>query len=181
MVRSDVHRSENRGNLVLSRRNFIVLSLGRNTKFPQFNVQLMHKRRDTLMQRTKIMVIHLLATRRGSTQQRTAGQHKVQTFFYKTAVNQKIFLLTALSRSNTIAARIAQKTQNPHRLFVQRVHRTQQRSLLIQCVFGVRTERTGNIKRNILAVFFDKRRRSYIPRRITTGLKSRPQTTAGKR
>ena len=54
------------------------------------------------MQRAEIVVVHLLATWRGSTEKRTPGENEVKTIIVEGPVHQEIFLLRSKSGGNKL-------------------------------------------------------------------------------
>ena len=56
---------------------FIMLCLGRNSKFPEFLVDIFHKATDPLADNAKVMVIQLLSFRRHCSEQRSSGKDQV--------------------------------------------------------------------------------------------------------
>ncbi len=77
VVNRNVCRLINRGKLMLCRRNLVVLCLCRNAQLPQFLVQILHVRADTLLDDAKVMVFHLLSLRGRCAEQRASRKHQV--------------------------------------------------------------------------------------------------------
>ena len=81
MVNCNVCCIEYRSQLVLCRSNFIMFCFGRNTKFPELYVQIVHISCNTRFQSAEVMIFHFLALRSRSTDQCTSAEYKVFSLF----------------------------------------------------------------------------------------------------
>ena len=81
-------------------------------------------------------------------------------------LNKEVFLLRADGRDDPPHRRVAEEAEDPERLFVQRLHRTEERRFLIEDVAAVRAERRRDAER----FPFDERVGSGIPGRISPRL-----------
>ena len=77
LVSSHITLCVDRSQLMLCRSHLIVLCLGRNTQLPQFFIDIFHESGNSLTDRTKVMILQLLALRRHCTKQCTAGKYQV--------------------------------------------------------------------------------------------------------
>ncbi len=170
VVRSNVGGAENRSQLVLCRSNLVMLGLCQYAKLPQLVIQVLHEGENSLFDDTKVMVIQLLATRRFSAKQGTAGVNQVFTFFPHFFVNQEIFLFG--TNGAVYADGVDTKDfQQLASCFAGSVHGTQKRSLFIQHFAGVGAEGC----RNAQAVIFNKSVGSGVPCSIAAGFKGSTQ------
>ena len=97
------------GKLMLCRRNFIVLSLGEDTQFPQLFVQFFHICCHPRLDCAEIVVVHFLAFGRLCTKKSAAGVYKVLALFVHFSVNEKILLLRANRGDNPLYTVVAEK------------------------------------------------------------------------
>ena len=79
MVDSKVGFLEYRSKLKLVRRNLVVASLARNTKFESMNFKILHESLHALWDSTKVVVVHLLVLSRVVSHKCAACKHKVGT------------------------------------------------------------------------------------------------------
>jgi hypothetical protein len=95
-----------RGQFELSRSDFIMASLGRNTELVQFIFALTHSSEDTRRNLTKVMVLKLLVAGWQTSNQGTAGDLKIRAKSVKTTINQKVFLLSSKTSMDLIDASV---------------------------------------------------------------------------
>ena len=146
MIDCNVCCIEYRSQLMLSRSNFIMFCFGRNSKFPEFFIKIMHISRYTRLQSSEIMIFHFLAFWSRSTDQCTSTEDQVFSLIIKIFVYQKVFLFRTYGCVDMFDFGISEKTKNLHCFFIQSIHGTKKRCFLIQCLATVRTECCRDIK-----------------------------------
>ena len=77
MVGGDVGVLEDRRDLVLARRHFVVPRLERNADFVELALHVLHEAEDAIRDRAEVVVLHLLALRRLGAEQRAAGVDQI--------------------------------------------------------------------------------------------------------
>ena len=102
MVCRNIYRCVDWRQLMLCRSNLIVLGLCRNSQFPAFLIYFFHIRRNSLADSSQIMIIHFLPFRRHRTKKGTTGVHQILSLLKFIFIDQKIFLLRAHRRSDTL-------------------------------------------------------------------------------
>ena len=85
------------------------------------------------------------------------------------AVDQEVFLLGAGGRGDERAVRLAEQLQDALRLLVERLHRAQQRRLLVERFAGPGDERRRDAERRAVGVFQDVGRAGDVPDRVAAG------------
>ena len=177
VITSKICSSENRSQFMLSRSNFVMFSFGKNSKLPQFIIQILHKSLNTRFNHTKIMILKFLTFWSLCTKQSSSSQNQIFTFIINRFINQKIFLFRTNSSFYAGNILISKQMKNTQSLLIDSLHRTEQWSFLIQSFTSIRTESSRNAQSSI----FYKCVRSWIPSSITTSFKSSTQTTTWKR
>ena len=166
--------------LMLCRSCLVMLCLGRNTQFPQFLIYVLHVCRYFLPDGSQIMVIHLLALRRHSAEKRASRKGQVLSLHKILITHQKIFLLRSHGGGNFLGRCITEKADQAQCLFINSLHRTQQRGFLIKGFPCIGTERCRNTECGTCRIMPYKRRRSTVPNRISSGLKGGAQSAGRK-
>ena len=95
MVGGDVGVLEDRRDLVLARRDFVVPRLDRHAELVQLALGLQHAGEHALGNRAEVLIFELLALRRLGAEQRAAGVDQVGPREVEVAVDQEVFLLRA--------------------------------------------------------------------------------------
>ena len=111
VVCSDIYRCIDRSQLMLCRSNFIVLRLRSYTEFPALFIYFFHIGRNSLTDRTEIVVIHLLSFRRHCTEKSSSGIDQVfslKPFFF---IYKEIFLFCPYRRSYFLRGLISKKSE----------------------------------------------------------------------
>ena len=111
IVNSDVCLCVNGSQLMLRRRNLIVLRLCGHSHFPQFDINVLHKRGNSLTDGSEIMIIHLLSLRRHRAKQGTPCVDQVLSLLEFFSIHQEIFLLRSYGRSNFFGICISKQPQ----------------------------------------------------------------------
>ena len=176
VVGCDGGDGKNRGKFVLRGGNFIVLGLGEDAQLPQLFVQIGHERLNARLNRTEIVVFQLLPLRRLVAEQGAAGENQVLALVVERLVNKEILLLRADGGGHARCV-TAEELQHANCLRGQRLHRAQQRRLLVERFAAVGAERRRDAQHAVL----DKGVAGGIPRRVATRLKRGAQTAGGER
>ena len=95
MIRGDVGVLEDRRDLVLAGRHFVVPGLDRHAHLEQLELRFRHQRQHALGNRAEVLVLQLLALRRLGAEQRAAGVNQVGTREVEVPVDEEVFLLGA--------------------------------------------------------------------------------------
>src|SRR5690606_36752150 len=96
-----------------------------NAELVQLPLGFEHEGEHPLGNRTKVVVVEFLSLGRLGAEEGTAGAHQVRASEIEVAVDQEVFLLRAGGRGDERAIGVAEQLQNPLRLAVERLHRTQ--------------------------------------------------------
>ena len=102
VVASKVHFFKERSKFELGRSHFVVTSLCRDTKLPQFLFHIVHKVQDAARNAAKVMVIHLLVLCRSCTKDRATGLIQVRALQIKSLVDEEVFLFGAERNSRLL-------------------------------------------------------------------------------
>lgn len=103
---------------MLSRSNFIMFCFGRNSKFPELFIKIMHISRYTRLQSSEIMIFHFLTFWSRSTDQCTSTEDQVFSLIIKIFIYQEVFLFRSYSCVNVFNFCVSKKTKNFDRFFV---------------------------------------------------------------
>jgi hypothetical protein len=136
MVGRQVRILEDRRELVLARRDFVVPRLDRHRQLDQLGLALGHAGDHALGDRAEVLVLQLLALRRLGPEEGPAGVDQVGTGVVEVLVDQEVFLLRADRREDLAGLGIAEQLQDAQRLVRQRLHRAEQRRLLVERLAG---------------------------------------------
>ncbi len=180
MVGRDVSVLEHRRQLELPRRHFVVPRLGRNPELEQLALALEHEGEHALGNRAEVMVLELLAFGRRRSEQRASGGEQVRPREIEMPVDQKIFLLAAGEGDDVRWIHVSEQFQNSLRLLVQRLHRAQQRRLLVERLAGPRDKRGRNTKRRAVGVLKDISGTGDVPHRVAARLERVADAAVGE-
>ena len=176
LVGCRISAGEYRRHFMLCGSNFVVLCLGHYSEPPERIVKIPHIRMNTAVDRAKVVVVHFLTLERRSSEQRSSGVYEILALLVNALVYEEVFLLRTHSGINALRGGVAKKTEYAHSLLGKRVHRTQQRSLLVKRLAGIRAECGGYIESTVLY----ERAGSRIPRCIAARLESCTDTAGWK-
>src|SRR5690554_1134269 len=109
----DVGRIVYCGNLKLVWSYLVVLCLGRDTEPPQLIVELLHEQSNPLLDRTKVVIIHLLSFCTGSPEHSSAAQTEIQSSVVELLIDEKVLLLRSHMGDYPVAGGVAQCAQDP--------------------------------------------------------------------
>ena len=175
LVNRAVRVAEHRGELMLARRDFVVLGFRGNREAPQLVVELFHERIHRRANGAEIMLVEFLALARGRAEQRAAAHDKVLATFVIFFGNKEVFLLgTHVDRD--MSRVFAEQGKHALRLLVERGHRAQKRRLLIERLARIRAKRRGHAQHFV----FDECGARGIPCGITARLKRCAQAAIGE-
>ena len=166
---------EHRRQFELRRRDLVVTRLRGNAELPQTKLHLVHELEDTRTDCTKIMVVELLMLRRRRTEDRATRLQQVGTLQVEAAVDEEVLLLGA-QRDRHVRLRLLELLHQTLGRARDRLDRTKQRRLHVERRSRIRTERRRDAQRRAVLMPLDERRRSRIPRRVTTGLEGRTES-----
>ena len=166
LIGRNVDGRENGRELVLCGGDFVVLGLGEDPVPPEFFVELLHECRHTRLDGTEVVILEFLALGRLGAKQRAARKDEVLTLLIHALVDEEVLLFRAHLRDDALRRRVAEETQNAHRLTVEGLHALQKRSLLVEHFAAVREKRRGDIEGAVL----DECKGRGIPCSIAAGL-----------
>ena len=181
VVGADVGVLEDRRDLVLGRRDLVVAGLDRHAELGQLVLGLEHAGEHALGDRAEVVVVELLALRRLGAEQRAAGDDEVGALEVVLLVDQEVLLLGADRREDVLGGRVAEQRQRADGAARQRVHRAQQRDLVVQRLAAPRGERRRDAEQRAVRVLEDERRRGRVPRGVAAGLERRADAAARER
>ena len=108
--------------LMLCRGHLIVLGLCRDTKLPEFLIDIPHERRNSLAEGSEVVVIQLLPLRRHRPEQGSACVDEILSLLERVLVNQEILLLWSDGRRHFFGLVVSEEPQQPERLCIDRIH-----------------------------------------------------------
>ena len=111
VVCSDIYRCIDRCQLMLCRSNFIVLCLCRYSQFPALFIYFFHVGGNSLTDRAKIVVVHLLSFRRHCAKKSSAGIDQIfslKPFFF---IYKEVFLFCTYRWCYFLRCRISKKSE----------------------------------------------------------------------
>ena len=170
VIGADVRVLEDRRELVLRRRDLVVARLDRHAEALQLALGLEHAGQNALGDRAEVVLVELVALRRLGAEQRAARRVEVGTLVEVLLVDQEVLLLGADGREDPRGRLVAEHLQRPQRHLGQRVHRAQQRDLLVQRLARPGDERGRDTEDGAVRVLEDEGGGSRIPGRVAAGL-----------
>ena len=176
LIRGDIRVSKDRRKLVLRRSNFVVLRLGKDAHFPQFQIEIPHERCDARTDRAEIVILQLLTLGRRSAEQSAAAQAEILALEIQLFINEEILLLRADRGGDASALSVSEQAQDAQRLAVDRLHRAQQGRLFVEGLAAVGVEHGRNVERIVL----DESVGGRIPCGIAACLKGGAQAAGRK-
>ena len=169
VIDGDVGVLEDRRDLVLARRDLVVARLHRHADLEQLELGLGHARQHALGDRAEVLVFHLLPLRRLRAEERAARVDQIGAREVEVAIDQEVLLLGTAGREHALGGR-AEQLEHADRLLRDRLHRAQQRRLLVERLAGPADERGRDDERRAVAVDVQPRRARRIPRRVAARL-----------
>ena len=163
-------------------RDLVVAGLDRHAELGQLALGVEHEREHALGDRAEVVVVELVALGRLGAEERAARRDEVGALEVVLLVDQEVLLLGAdrredrrglASSPSRRSARIADARQ--------RVHRAQQRDLVVQRLAGPRRERGRDAEQRAVGVLEDEGRRRRVPRGVAAGLERRADAAGRER
>ncbi|MPM80608.1 hypothetical protein SDC9_127658 [bioreactor metagenome] len=176
VVRGDIRCGKNRGELVLRRRNLVMLGLGQHAEVPEFLVELVHKGLHTGFDGAEIVIFEFLPLGSAGAEEGAAGEHKVGALVKIFLIDEEVFLLVANRGGNSLDVFVAKEPEDAHRLTIDGLHRAEQRGFFIQRFSAVGAK--GG--RNTENLFLYKRIACRIPRGIAARFKRCAEAAGGE-
>ena len=173
MVGADVRVLEDRRDLVLVGRDLVVAGLDRHAELGQLALGLEHEGEDPVGDRPEVMVVELLALGRLGAEQRAAGRDQVGPLEVVLLVDQEVLLLGPDRREHASRVGVAEQLERADRRLRQRVHRAQQRDLVVERLARPRRERGRDAQQRAVGVLEDERRRGRVPGGVAARLERR--------
>ena len=181
VVRADVRVLEDRRDLVLRRRDLVVAGLDRHAELGQLLLGLEHAREHALGDRAEVVVVELVALGRLGAEQRAARVDEVGALEVVLLVDQEVLLLRPDGGEHAVRVRVAEQAQRAHGRLRQRVHRAQQRDLVVERLARPRRERGRDTEQRAVRVLEDEGRRGRVPGGVAAGLERGPDAAGRER
>ena len=162
---------EDRRDFVLTGRHLVVTRLHRHADLVQFALHLRHERHHALGNRAEILIFELLTFGRPRAEERSSGVDEIGPGQIEIAVDQEILLLGP-ARGHDALGRGAEEAEHADRLLRERLHRSQQRRLLVERFAGPAHERRRDDERHRAAAVKQPGRTGRIPCGVTPCFKS---------
>jgi hypothetical protein len=132
VVAADVRVLEHRRHLVLVGRDLVVTRLDRHPELGQLALDVEHAGQDPLGDRAEVVVVELVALGRLGAEQRAPGVDEVGPLEVVLLVDEEVLLLRADGREHPLRRLVAEQAQRPDGRLGKRVHRAQERDLVVQ-------------------------------------------------
>ena len=181
VVGSDRRALEDRRDLVLLRRNFVVSRLHRHAELPQLVLALLHVGQHARLDRTEVVVFELLALRRLRAEQRAAGRDQIGTTQVEVAVDEEVLLLASQRRIDVARLLVAEHAEHAQRLTADGLEAAQERRLLVEGLARPRAERGRDAQRRAVRRLAQERGRRWIPRGVAARFERGAQAAARER
>ena len=175
LVNRAVHVAEHRGELMLAWSDFVVLGFRGNREAPQLVIELFHERIHRRANGAEVMFVELLPLARRRAKQCAAAHDEVLATLVIFFRNKEVFLLGA-HVDRDVSGIFAEQRKHAFRLLVERGHRAQKRSLLVERLARIRAKRRGHTQHFV----FNECGARGIPRGIAARLKRCAQTAIGE-
>ena len=153
--------------------------LGGDAELPELLLDFVHEAEDAGADRTEVVVLELLALRARRAEERAARHHEVRTLGVELLVDEEVFLLRPERDRDALIA-LAEALHQALRGGGERLHRTQQRRLLVEGLARVGAEGRGDAERGTVRMALDERGGGRIPGRVATGLERGADAARGE-
>ena len=181
VVAAHVRVLEHRRHLVLRRRDLVVTRLDRHAELGELLLGLEHAREYALGDRPEVVVVELVPLGRLGAEERAPGGDEVRALEVEALVDQEVLLLGADGREHTRRRLVAEQLQRAQRAAGQRIHRAQERDLVVERLTRPRSERGRDAEHRAVRVLEDERGRRGVPRRVAARLERGPDAAGGER
>ncbi len=163
VVAADVRVLEHRRHLVLRRGDLVVARLDRHAEPGELLLGLEHAGQHALGDRPEVVVVELVALGRLGAEQRAAGGDEVGALEVEALVDQEVLLLGPDRREHARGGVVAEQLERAQRAAGERVHRAQQRDLVVERLTRPRRERGRDAQDRAVRVLEHEGRRRRIP------------------
>ena len=181
VVGADVGVLEDRRDLELVGRDLVVACLDRDSELCQLLLDLEHVGEHPLGDRAEVVVVQLVALGGLGAEQRAPGRHQVGAFEEVLLVDQEVLLLAAGRREDPRGVLDAEQLERLDGGSGQRVHRAQQRDLVVERLTGPGGERGRDAQQRAVGVLEDERRRGRVPGGVAARLERRADASGRER
>ena len=134
VVAGNVRGAEDGRQFMLAGGHLVVLGLGHDAQFPEFLVELVHKRLDAGLDGAEIVVAEFLPFEGRGTEKGAAAHPQVRPFFVEFTRDEEIFLLRAHRRVDGADVGLAEQFHQAPRAVAQALHRAQEGGLFVKRV-----------------------------------------------
>src|SRR6476646_3735972 len=147
VIDGNVGLFEARCHLELAWRHFIVPRHDRNAELVQLVLDLGDTRLNALWYAAEVVILELLAPRRGSADERAAGHDEIRSQGEVTSINQEILLLGSKRGINAVHTLVAKHLEERDGPIAERVGAPKQRRQLVKRLAVITDEDGWNTKR----------------------------------
>ena len=180
VVDGEVKVLEHRRELELRGRDFVVARLRGDSELPKALLDLGHELEDARLDCAEVVVVKLLVLRGRGAEYGAASLQKVGTPHVKAPVDEKILLLGAKSDLD-MRLRLGELRHQPLHRAGERLERAKKRRLHVERVARERAKRRRYAQGRAVLVALHESGGSRVPRRVASGLESRPEAARGER
>ena len=163
------------GELVLARRNLVMLGLGRHAELPQLVVELLHELVDGGSDGAEVVLLKLLALDGRAAEEGASGKPQVRACEEILLLDEEVLLLGA-DGGDDAAWRAAEEGKDAFGLLLEGYLRAQERGLLVERLSGVGDERGGDAEHLVL----DEGGADGVPHRVATRLEGGTEAAVGE-
>ena len=179
VVGGEVGVLEDRRDLVLARGDLVVPRLDRHAELEQLELGLDHAGQDALGDGAEVLVLQLLALGRLGAEEGAAGVDQVGPGVVEVLVDQEVFLLGA-DGGEHLRRVGAEELEDAQGLLRERLHRAEQRRLLVERLAGPRAEGGRDDERRAVGVLEDEGGAGRVPGGVAAGLERGADAAGGE-
>ena len=173
--------SKIRSQFELGRSDFVVAGLERDAEFEGLALEFHHEGEHAVRNGAEVLVLKLLATGGLRAEERATGGVEVGAQVVEARVDQEVLLLGPGGGGDEAGVLGAEELEEPLRLLVQRVHRTEERGLLVEGLAGPGNEGGRDAERGAVRAFHDVGGRGHVPHGVAARFKGRANAARGER